>query len=231
MKLIRLDQAGEHVSNNMKTFINQHGLQLEFSPPYASQSNGSSERLIQELWKIARTILFEAKLDVRLWAEAISHANWLRNRLPAQRIGLEIPYTAWTNKRPDVTPLLRFGQPGYAFQYRPSTTKGKKFLPRTVFGHFVGMQSENTLYRIFIPSSSSIYTCRQNDFKVINKDTELPSFSSLMENLSHQRQLAEMGETDETTETIEDIEETRTKCYFTHYSNTPSAMKATKRDR
>ena len=28
MKLIRLDQAGEHVSNNMKTFINQHGLQL-----------------------------------------------------------------------------------------------------------------------------------------------------------------------------------------------------------
>ena len=52
-----------------------------------------------------------------------------------------------------------------------------------------------------------------------------------MENLSHQRQLAEMEETDETTETIEDIEETRTKCYFTHYSNTPSAMKATKRDR
>ena len=36
-------------------------------------------------------MIYEAKLDIKFWAEAISHANWLRNRLPAQRVNLQYP--------------------------------------------------------------------------------------------------------------------------------------------
>ena len=208
MKNIRLDRAGEHVSNEVNRFVNECGITLEFSPAYASQSNGSSERLIQEIWKVGRTMLFEAKLDIRLWAEAISHANWLRNRLPAQRVGLRIPYTLWTQKRPDMSAVLHFGQSGYAFQYRSVTVKGKKILPRTVFGNFVGMESENTLYRVFIPTTKSIYICRKNDFKILEKDTELPSFSTQMENISRKQQLAEMKSTEDP---VMDTEETQSK--------------------
>ena len=223
---IRLDKAGEHCSDQVTTFTRKNGLKLEYSPAYASQSNGSSERLIQELWKVARTMLYEAKLDIQLWAEAISHANWLRNRLPAQRVNLQIPYTRWTGARPNFSFTLQFGQPGYAYQYRSDTVKAKKFLPRTVFGHFIGMSSEHSLYRIFLPATKKIYICRRADFTILKKDTELPSFSTLMENVSRHRQIAEAEEEEES-----DVEETQSAAYFAHYSQIPLALKAKTKDK
>ena len=59
------------------------------------------------------------------------------------------------------------------------------------------MESENTLYLLFIPTTKSIYICRKNDFKILEKGTELPSFSTLMEKISRQQQLAEMTSTDD----------------------------------
>ena len=171
-------------------------------------------------------MLFDAKVDIHLWAEAISHANWLRNRLPAQRANFEIPYTLWTGKRPNLSNLLRFGQPGYTFQYKPITVKGKKFLPRTIYGRFVGMESEHSLYQIFIPVAETIYIFRRNDFTVLKENTDLPTFSTLMENISRQQQLIEAEETDE-----EEIEEVQSKCYFSHYTQIPTALKVSKENR
>ena len=75
MQRIRLDKAGEHIWHEIRSFASQHGILMEYSPAYAPQSNGSAERLLQELWKVARTFLSESGLNQNLWAEAISHAN------------------------------------------------------------------------------------------------------------------------------------------------------------
>lgn len=98
---IRLDRAGEHTSLDVHSYAMENGIVLEYSPPYGSQSNGVAERLIQELWKMARTLLHSTGLPTSLWGEAISHTNWLRNRLPSSRIGNEIPYTRWYGRKPD----------------------------------------------------------------------------------------------------------------------------------
>jgi len=79
---IRLDGAGENMSNEVSDFCLQNGIRLEPSPPYAPQSNGVAERFMKELGMRSRVLLFSAKLDDTLWAEAMSHGNWLRNRLP-----------------------------------------------------------------------------------------------------------------------------------------------------
>lgn len=78
-------------------------------------------------------------MGIKIWAEVISHSYWLSKRLPAQIINVNIPYTIWYNKGPDITYLLLFGQPGCAFQYLQSTWKGNRFLSPTVYGHFVAI--------------------------------------------------------------------------------------------
>lgn len=83
MQCLRLDQAGEEIGEHIKNYAQKIGLSLEYFPVYASQSNESSERLVQELWKMVRTFTFESKLDLKIWGDAISHANQLRNILPA----------------------------------------------------------------------------------------------------------------------------------------------------
>lgn len=42
---IRLDGAGEHISNILKMLHKIEGISIEFSPAYTSQSNGRAKRL------------------------------------------------------------------------------------------------------------------------------------------------------------------------------------------
>lgn len=73
---------------------------------------------------------------------------------------------------------------GYAFEYKPPTVTGKKLLPRSVFSFFVGMESANRLYRIFVPSAGLVKLCRIADFKILRQDTSLPSIHTLLEDLA-----------------------------------------------
>lgn len=94
MYRLRLDRAGENTSTAIIEMSLQHGMLLEYSPPHEIQSNGRPRGciMIQELWKVARTMLLGSKLPLTLWAEAVSHANWIRNRLPSSRVDMEIHY-------------------------------------------------------------------------------------------------------------------------------------------
>lgn len=101
---------------------------------------------------MACTMFFDFKLPTELWDEAISHPNWLQNSLHSKQINMETPHTIWNNYRPDLSTILTFCTKGFSFQYRPDVVHAKKFLIRILFGHFVGMESDHELYRIYAPT-------------------------------------------------------------------------------
>eukprot|EP00178_Gracilaria_changii_P007659 TRINITY_DN2408_c0_g1_i1.p1 TRINITY_DN2408_c0_g1~~TRINITY_DN2408_c0_g1_i1.p1 ORF type:complete len:739 (-),score=46.72 TRINITY_DN2408_c0_g1_i1:861-3077(-) len=185
---VRLDGAGENRSDDFIMYAMENGIILEYNPPYAHQSNGAAEKIIQDLWKTARTLLQASQLPLELWEEAISHANYLRNRLPNSRVEW-IPFTLWFGQKPDFSNLLKFGQKGHAFIYRSETVPNKKLLPRAIPGHFIGMHSPRTLYRIYIPSMRKVIKCRERDFKVSRE--QLLSIAELIDLSSVQRSEAE----------------------------------------
>lgn len=86
LQSIRLDGAEEYNGEITTVLQRMHGITLEWSPPYAPQSNGRAERLMQELSLRARVMLTNTGLLGQLWAEAIHHGNWLRNLLPSKAI-------------------------------------------------------------------------------------------------------------------------------------------------
>jgi len=183
---IRLDGAGENLSNDVKFFCQKQGIRIEPSPPYAPQINGAAERLIQEHWTRARILLFASNLPNNLWPQAIQQCNWLRNRLPANRIDGGIPILHWDkNIRIRYTQLLEFGTPGFAFIYRSDTAKGKKFLPRSQYRHLVGMASETSLINVYIPQTKKIFQARRNDFRK-HTGTILPSIQVLLDGIAKQ---------------------------------------------
>lgn len=142
MKRIKLDKSGEHLSLVVIGYTDKHGITLNFPPPYPSQSNDSWEQLFQEVCKIERKVFFQSRMNENIWTEAFYHSNWLRNGLPANIKDFQVPYTLWHGTKPDMSPVFRFGQPRYPFQYRWATAQGKKFLPRIVYRHFSAWEAK-----------------------------------------------------------------------------------------
>ena len=66
-------------------------IQMELSPAFATQSNGTAERFMQELGMRVRDLLFTCQLPTAFWAEALIHASWCRNRLPSESVNGQIP--------------------------------------------------------------------------------------------------------------------------------------------
>lgn len=55
-------------------------------------------------------MLFDAKLNIRFWAEAVSKAAYLVNRSPSRGLLTEkTPEEVWTSKRPNISYLRVFG--------------------------------------------------------------------------------------------------------------------------
>lgn len=139
---------------------------------------------------MARVLLLEANAPQVLWAEAVSHANWLRNRLPTTSDKNQTPFEAWFGEKPNLGSVLKFGQVGYAFEYKPAAIRQKKLLPRSRHGIFVGMESAERLLRIYITSKEVVTPCRSRDFNILKE--QLPSFHNLLDSISRHRHETEI---------------------------------------
>lgn len=125
---------------------------------------------------MTRTLLYPSKLPVKLWEDAISNRNWIRNCLSNSRSGMK--NKEWFGKEPEFSNSLKFGQKDHAYINRSDTAMKTKLLPWSLKGHFVGIQSTQTLYRVYIPSTKRVIIVRQREFKVSNYN--LPSTKMLL---------------------------------------------------
>lgn len=135
-------------------------------------------------------MLTNTDLPDSLWAEAMQHGNWLRNRLPSKPINQALHIKYW---KPNVNivsfvVLPTFGQPGFAFIYCLSTSPNKKMFARSIHVCFVGMESNQRLCRTFDPVSQKVYVIRVSDFKPCRKE-QLSSISTLIDGLSRRSDL------------------------------------------
>ena len=77
----------------------------ELTFPHSPEQNGVAERMNRTLVESAWGMLSHAQLSKSFWAEAISTAACIRNRMPYER---------WYERKPDVSHLKVFGCMAYA---------------------------------------------------------------------------------------------------------------------
>lgn len=74
------------------------------------QQNGVAERKNRTLVEATRCLLIQLGLPPSFWAEAISTANYVKNRCISRSIEGSTPYELWNDRLPVIRHVKIFGE-------------------------------------------------------------------------------------------------------------------------
>ncbi|GJR12364.1 putative ribonuclease H-like domain-containing protein, partial [Tanacetum coccineum] len=92
VKIIRSDNGTEFKNKVMDDFCREKGIKREYSVARTPQQNGVAERRNRTLIEAARTMLADSKLPTTFWAEAVSTACYVQNRVLVVKPHNKTPY-------------------------------------------------------------------------------------------------------------------------------------------
>ncbi|GJV28880.1 putative ribonuclease H-like domain-containing protein [Tanacetum coccineum] len=109
VKIIRSDNGTEFKNKVMDDFCREKGIRREYSVARTLQQNGVAERRNRTLIEAARTMLADSKLPTTFWAEAVSTACYVQNRVLVVKPNNKTPYELFRGFKPALTFMRLFG--------------------------------------------------------------------------------------------------------------------------
>jgi transposase InsO family protein len=94
--ILRSDNEGEYVNNNLQNFLSQHDIVHHTTCAYTLQQNGVAECKNRHLLEVVRASLFEAHLPHYFWGEALCSAAYLINKTPSNTFQYKTPFQTLT---------------------------------------------------------------------------------------------------------------------------------------
>ena len=145
-KYLRVDNGKELISQKVKDWLKSKGIELQNSAPYSPEQMGVAERFNRTLIELVRAMLIGRNLPSFLWAEAVAHAVYLRNRAPTKALDGKTPHEVWTGEKPDVSHLREFGSDVWVLK---EGVKLSKLEPKSKKVTFVGFEDGPKAIRFF----------------------------------------------------------------------------------
>ena len=128
---------GEYDNQYFTDFLKVAGISYDPAAPYTQNQNGVSERKIRTVVERARTMLLEARLPERFWADAVATAVYILNRSPMKALMGKTPFEAWFGRRPNLSHLGHFGCDAYLHVPDAQRTKLKSKARLCMFLEYV----------------------------------------------------------------------------------------------
>ncbi|GJS99316.1 putative ribonuclease H-like domain-containing protein [Tanacetum coccineum] len=109
VKIIRSDNGTEFKNRDMLEFYRNKGIKQEYSNARTPQQNGVAERMNRTLIEAARTMLADSLLPTTFWAEAVSTACYIFNRVRVTKPQNKTPYELLFGHKPIISYIRPFG--------------------------------------------------------------------------------------------------------------------------
>ena len=155
IKVLRSDRGGEYLSDAFDKHLAAAGTARRLTVHDTPQLNGVAERLNCTLLERIRAFTHSSGLPKFLWAEALHHATWLKNRTATRALDGQTPYQALFGRVPDLEGLRRWGA-----KVLVHDGTGGKLDARAKEGRWLGFDAESHAHRVYFPTSRSVATER-----------------------------------------------------------------------
>ncbi|CAI6343265.1 unnamed protein product [Macrosiphum euphorbiae] len=166
VSILRCDNGGEYVSNELKRFCSVKGIVVDYTVPYTPEQNGLAERLNRTLVERTRSLLLQSNLSKEMWGEAVLTAAYLGNRLPTHANIKKTPVELWTGSKPNLNNIRIFGC--VAFAHIPDQLR-RKLDSKSKRCIFVGYTKNG--YRLWDPLTKTVFVSRDvifNEKELLN---------------------------------------------------------------
>lgn len=167
-KVFHTDRGGEYVNNDVQNYLKSQGIKYEYTPPRTPQLNGIAERKNRTLVEMARCMLYDANLPNKFWAEAISTATYIQNRIITKGTNIT-PYEIWNKVKPNLKHLAVFGSNCFVKVNDPSRKKLDFSSTKMILLGF----DNNLSYRCYNPDSQKVIFTRDIRF-ITSNQVEIP---------------------------------------------------------
>ena len=107
VKIVRSDNGTEFTC--LGSYFREHGVLHQTSCVGTPQQNGRVERKHRHILNVSRALLFQSKLPVKFWGEAVMTAAHLINRTPTKVLQGRSPYEMLHGTTPQYDHLRVFG--------------------------------------------------------------------------------------------------------------------------
>ncbi|PLW28436.1 hypothetical protein PCASD_19134 [Puccinia coronata f. sp. avenae] len=151
VKILRSNNGGEFVNNELKAYLDGKGIIAERALPYHHYQNGVIERFNRTVAAMARTILLDSSLPKTFWSYAFMWAAHTLNRVPNKASGKITPLEAFLRHKPQFGIFRVFGSIGYA--HIPHELR-KKLDVRAHQGHVVAYLGVSKGWHLWIPDEN-----------------------------------------------------------------------------
>ncbi|GJW06814.1 putative ribonuclease H-like domain-containing protein [Tanacetum coccineum] len=146
VKIIRCDNGTKFKNNDMNQFCGMKGIKREFSVARTPQQNRVAERKNRTLIEAARTMLADSLLPTTFWAEAVSTACYVQNRVLVTKPHNKTPYELLHGRPPSISFMRPFGCPVTILN---TLDPLGKFDEKADEGFFIGYSINSKAFRVF----------------------------------------------------------------------------------
>lgn len=151
---LRSDSGGEYLAREFQEYLKTQGIKHELSVPFCPPQNGVSERYNRTLMESARCMLSHAGLPHMFWAEAVSSANYISNRVPTTALKEnKTPFEMLYKRKPDLSNMRVFGCVAYVHVTEDNRSKLDKRTEKLIF---VGYSDNHKGFRFYNKSSKQV---------------------------------------------------------------------------
>ena len=150
--IFRCDRGGEYMSSIFSVHLENAGTVRHLTTHDSPSSNGIAERANCMLLDGARAMLDESRLPKYLWAEAINHHVWIRNRVPTRSLNNnKTPHEMATGQKPDLSNVHPWGCKAWVKRLDVG-----KLEARAELCHYVGIDAESKGLRVYWPGKNRV---------------------------------------------------------------------------
>ncbi|CAL2230354.1 unnamed protein product [Prunus armeniaca] len=100
IKKLRTYRGGEYTSNEFSKFCEDLVLERQLTMAYSPQQNGVPERKNRTIVEMARTMIYEKRMPIKFWGEAVNTAVYILNKYHTSALKNETPFEAFSGRKP-----------------------------------------------------------------------------------------------------------------------------------